>query len=109
VFISTKLRSHSFFKPGKLSGSTTNLGIEVLDFLLVFGFCMVSPFRIIGRGKGVSACVFPAVQDGRGVVQELLGHASISLTLDTYSKVLPGLKERVKRLHGFLLGNRRED
>lgn len=29
------------------------------------------------------------------LVQELLGHSSISVTLDTYSKVMPGLKERV--------------
>lgn len=37
------------------------------------------------------------------VVQELLGHASISLTLDTYSKVLPGLKEQaVMKLRDFL-------
>jgi len=28
------------------------------------------------------------------VVQELLGHSSITVTLDTYSKVMPGLKER---------------
>lgn len=28
------------------------------------------------------------------MVQELLGHSPISVTLDTYSKVMPGLKER---------------
>lgn len=28
------------------------------------------------------------------VVQEILGHSSITVTLDTYSKVMPGLKER---------------
>ena len=27
------------------------------------------------------------------VVQEMLGHASITLTLDTYSHVLPGMQE----------------
>jgi integrase len=44
------------------------------------------------------------------VVQKLLGHASISLTLDTHGKVLPGLKEQaVERLRGFLLGNHHED
>ncbi|WP_427366686.1 tyrosine-type recombinase/integrase [Candidatus Caldatribacterium saccharofermentans] len=44
------------------------------------------------------------------VVQEILGHASISLTLDTYSKVLPGLKERaVEKLRGFLSLSRHEN
>ncbi|NSW76107.1 MAG: site-specific integrase [Candidatus Atribacteria bacterium] len=39
------------------------------------------------------------------IVQELLGHSSISLTLDTYSKVLPGLKEQaIEKLRGFLNG-----
>lgn len=39
------------------------------------------------------------------VVQELLGHSSISVTLDTYTKVLPGLKEQaVEKLRGFLKG-----
>jgi integrase len=36
---------------------------------------------------------------GRGVhaklVQELLGHASISVTLDTYSHVLPSMGDRI--------------
>ena len=27
------------------------------------------------------------------VVQEMLGHASITLTMDTYSHVLPGMQE----------------
>lgn len=39
------------------------------------------------------------------VVQELLGHSSITMTLDTYSKVVPGLKERaVEKLGGLLKG-----
>ncbi len=28
------------------------------------------------------------------IVQELLGHANISITLDTYSHVLPGMREQ---------------
>jgi len=36
------------------------------------------------------------------VVQELLGHSSITTTLDVYSKVMPGLKEQaVKKLDAF--------
>jgi integrase len=39
------------------------------------------------------------------IVQELLGHSQISLTLDTYSHVLPSLQaEAVNRL-GALLSN----
>lgn len=38
------------------------------------------------------------------IVQELLGHSQISLTLDTYSHVLPGLQEetagKIERLFG---------
>ena len=37
------------------------------------------------------------------IVQELLGHAQISLTLDTYSHVLPTMqREAAKRMDGFL-------
>ena len=37
------------------------------------------------------------------MVQELLGHASVVITLDTYSKVMPGLKERAaEKLDGIL-------
>lgn len=41
------------------------------------------------------------------VVQERLGHASISMTLDTYSHVVPGLQEEaVDRLESRLFGGR---
>ncbi|BER92723.1 tyrosine-type recombinase/integrase [Atrimonas thermophila] len=37
------------------------------------------------------------------IVQELLGHSSVTITLDTYSKVMPGLKEQaVKKLEQAL-------
>jgi len=37
------------------------------------------------------------------VVQELLGHSSITITMDTYSKVAPGLKEKaVEKLNAIL-------
>lgn len=37
------------------------------------------------------------------IVQEILGHATISMTLDTYSHVLPSLqKEAVNRLNTLL-------
>ena len=37
------------------------------------------------------------------VVQEILGHSQISLTLDTYSHVLPNIQEEaVRRLGGLL-------
>ena len=39
------------------------------------------------------------------VVQEMLGHASITLTLDTYSHVLPGMQEEsAARLNALLTG-----
>jgi integrase len=39
------------------------------------------------------------------VVQEMLGHASITLTLDTYSQVLPGMQEEsAARLNALLVG-----
>ncbi len=38
------------------------------------------------------------------VVQEMLGHASITLTMDTYSHVLPGMQEEsAARLDALLL------
>ena len=47
--------------------------------------------------------------ENQKVVQELLGHASISLTLGTYSKVSPGLKEQATRkLQDFLGGHHGE-
>jgi integrase len=30
-------------------------------------------------------------------VQELLGHATIAITLDTYSHVLPGMRDQASR------------
>ena len=38
------------------------------------------------------------------VVQEILGHANISMTLDTYSTVIPGLKEAAIESLGDLFG-----
>ena len=39
------------------------------------------------------------------VVQEMLGHASITLTMDTYSHVLPGMQEEsAARLNELLEG-----
>ena len=45
------------------------------------------------------------------VVQEMLGHASITLTMDTYSHVLPGMQEEsAARLNELLWGaDRRAD
>src|SRR5690606_29576123 len=40
------------------------------------------------------------------VVQERLGHASITLTLDTYSHVLPGLQEEASAALENLVGRR---
>src|SRR5215212_4939190 len=33
----------------------------------------------------------------QGVAQDLLGHATIAITLDTYSHVLPGMEEHTAR------------
>ena len=39
------------------------------------------------------------------LVQEMLGHASITLTMDTYSHVLPGMQEEsAARLDALLEG-----
>jgi site-specific recombinase XerD len=50
----------------------------------------------------------PRILLSRGVhvklVQELLGHATISITLDTYSHVLPGMDEGLADAMGDALG-----
>jgi integrase len=38
------------------------------------------------------------------VVQETLGHASVTLTLDTYSHVLPDVQERAAAVLNATLG-----
>ena len=40
------------------------------------------------------------------VVQEMLGHASITLTMDTYSHVLPGMQEESGARLNALLAER---
>jgi hypothetical protein len=43
------------------------------------------------------------------VVQELLGHSSISLTLDTYSHVLPSMQqEAMDKLNGLFGGSKQD-
>jgi hypothetical protein len=44
-------------------------------------------------GRGCATGGYPAALQQRPpkYVQELLGHASIAFTLDTYSRVLPGM------------------
>ena len=37
------------------------------------------------------------------IVSERLGHANISITLDTYSHILPGLQERAAERFGEML------
>jgi integrase len=40
----------------------------------------------------------PVLRDSKGVhakfVQELLGHATIAITLDTYSHIMPGMSDQ---------------
>ena len=43
------------------------------------------------------------------IVQERLGHASIQMTLDTYSHVAPGLQEAAAESFDKLLNGRREN
>ena len=59
--------------------------------------------KLLGAVVGVVLVLAPAPQlrDGRArcgiaakVVSERLGHATIAITMDTYSHVLPGLDER---------------
>ena len=40
------------------------------------------------------------------VVQEMLGHSTVSLTLDTYSHVIPGLQEEAAAKMEALLASR---
>ena len=42
------------------------------------------------------------------MVQEILGHSSISLTLGTHSHVLPGLREQAKAAMDAVLGTASE-
>jgi integrase len=42
------------------------------------------------------------------IVQERLGHASIQMTLDTYSHIAPGLQQAAAESFDKLLNNRRE-
>jgi integrase len=42
------------------------------------------------------------------VVQELLGDSTISVVLDTYSHVLPGLKERAASKLDYLFSTKRQ-
>jgi hypothetical protein len=42
-------------------------------------------------------------------VQERLGHASIQITLDTYSHIVPGLQEAAAKSFDELLGNKQQN
>lgn len=92
--------------------SEVHTPIHPRNFLRVFrGICReagIEGLTIHGL-RHSSASFLLASGENPKVVQEILGHASISLTLDTYSKVLPGLKERaVEKLRGFLSLGRHE-
>ena len=44
------------------------------------------------------------------IVQEILGHSNISVTLDTYSHVLPGMKEdSMKKIQAIVAGKKQKD
>jgi integrase len=54
-----------------------------------------------------AATLLLAAGDYPKVVSERLGHSKVTLTLDTYSNVLPGLEEKAaERLENVILGNR---
>ena len=42
------------------------------------------------------------------IVQERLGHSSVTVTLDTYSHITPGLQEAAAESFDKLLNSRRE-
>jgi integrase len=51
------------------------------------------------------ATLLLAAGENPKVVSERLGHASITLTLDTYSHVLPGMQEEASlKLEGIIFG-----
>jgi integrase len=68
---------------------------------------MTTSFKKVLRRAGLPDMTFHAATRhtaatllfGRGthpkLVQELLGHATISITLDTYSHVLPGMGDQI--------------
>ena len=43
------------------------------------------------------------------IVQERLGHSSVTITLDTYSHITPGLQEAAAESFDKLLNGRREN
>lgn len=43
------------------------------------------------------------------IVQERLGHASIQITIDTYSHILPGLQEAAAKLDDWLISNKQKN
>jgi integrase len=50
------------------------------------------------------ATILPSSGVHAKLVQEFLGHATISITLDTYSHVLPGMDEGLSEAMGDALG-----
>ena len=53
--------------------------------------------------RHTTATLLLAANEHPKVVQELLGHAQISLTLDTYSHVMPGMREAATSKLALLL------
>jgi integrase len=49
--------------------------------------------RGIGKGADAATLLFDKGTHPK-LVQELLGHATVSITLDTYSHVLPGMGDQ---------------
>ncbi len=64
--------------------------------------CLAGTLRIRGREAQGHRELFEHPKR----VQEMLGHASITLTMDTYSHVLPGMQEELAARLDALLGGR---
>ncbi len=64
---------------------------------------MGGELRVSGGGEAQGHC---ELFEHPKRVQEMLGHASITLTMDTHSHVLPGMQEELAARLDALLGGR---
>lgn len=66
----------------------------IYDYIKRIGKKIGMPFVNVHMLRHTTATLLLESGENPKVVQELLGHASISTTLDIYSHVIPGLKQQ---------------
>jgi integrase len=114
---------------GKKERESKELGIQLNDTDLIFSRIDGTPLRPntvtrcwneIAKKAGVKVIRFHDARHTHAslmlkqgihpkIVQERLGHSSISMTLDTYSHVAPGLQQAAAESFDKLLNGRREN